>query len=465
MWNLAKSKLHLCWTAHTKGVRSCCTTTINQGTKNVAVSCSADMTLAVWDLDAILAAEPGTVVVKSDDDESDEWPYRLNVMNGHTDWVNACVTFQNEGGLRVLSCSDDKTLKVWRLENSASEVHLQSTLRGHHGWVLGCDVTADGRWAVSVSNDKTLRVWRLDGSAECAEMVAGRRTFANGASAVAVVPPCFAFGDFPVAVGFFDGSVKLSDCSNFESTPCAGALWAAYAHFDHSKWRDWLAQLMSSQEHFCYFLYLQRRKTDGQTIIHQLAQAPDGFAALLQIFEASRRLEIQDDGAGSTVKLHGLSGLLSHAGRTSYGNGSSAMDLAIEHRRENVTTLLGRDYIQYIDDLHDLCSRPSATKNFVYLNLINVDLISESTLMQWWRTFPHSAAAFLLELKLRPTAFITSGCHCNFSSASSSGGCFFRESSDATDLRGHTWWDETLDDEWNKTRARGYSGTSLRVNK
>ena len=60
-------------------------------------------------------------------------------------------------GLRVISASDDKTLKVWDLE-SGREL---ATLEGHASRVVACVATPDGRRVVSASDDKTLKVWDL----------------------------------------------------------------------------------------------------------------------------------------------------------------------------------------------------------------------------------------------------------------------------------------------------------------
>ncbi len=61
-------------------------------------------------------------------------------------------------GRRVVSASDDGTLKVWDLE-TGQEV---ATLEGHGASVSGCAVTPDGRRVVSASWDRTLKVWELE---------------------------------------------------------------------------------------------------------------------------------------------------------------------------------------------------------------------------------------------------------------------------------------------------------------
>jgi WD40 repeat protein len=61
-------------------------------------------------------------------------------------------------GRRVVSASDDRTLKVWDLDSR----HVHATLEGHADQINGCAVTADGRYLVSASNDETLKIWDLN---------------------------------------------------------------------------------------------------------------------------------------------------------------------------------------------------------------------------------------------------------------------------------------------------------------
>ncbi|HEX5751249.1 MAG TPA: SIR2 family protein [Archangium sp.] len=77
-------------------------------------------------------------------------------LEGHRGWVRGCAVTPD--GRRVVSASDDKTLKVWDVETGQE----LATLRGHEGWVMGCVVTPDGRRVVSASEDKTLKVWDVE---------------------------------------------------------------------------------------------------------------------------------------------------------------------------------------------------------------------------------------------------------------------------------------------------------------
>ncbi len=77
-------------------------------------------------------------------------------LDGHTGWVRACAITAD--GSRVVSASDDHTLRVWDLDAGRTLV----TLEHHASEVRACAVTPDGRHVISASNDGTLKIWDLD---------------------------------------------------------------------------------------------------------------------------------------------------------------------------------------------------------------------------------------------------------------------------------------------------------------
>jgi WD40 repeat protein len=83
---------------------------------------------------------------------------------GHGAWVNGCAVTPD--GRRVVSASDDGTLKVWELETGQE----LATLEGHESVVSGCAVTPDGQRVVSASDDGTLKVWELETGQELATL-------------------------------------------------------------------------------------------------------------------------------------------------------------------------------------------------------------------------------------------------------------------------------------------------------
>ena len=80
----------------------------------------------------------------------------LATLEGHASMIRGCAVTAD--GQRVVSATDAGTLKVWDVA-ARRVIH---TLKGHIGAVNACAVTADGRRAVSASDDRTLKVWDLD---------------------------------------------------------------------------------------------------------------------------------------------------------------------------------------------------------------------------------------------------------------------------------------------------------------
>jgi len=88
----------------------------------------------------------------------------LATLEGHGDDVNAC-SFSPDGG-RIVSASDDATVKVWDADSGAE----LATLEGHEGRVNACSFSPDGARIVSGSYDKTVKVWDADSGAELATL-------------------------------------------------------------------------------------------------------------------------------------------------------------------------------------------------------------------------------------------------------------------------------------------------------
>lgn len=77
------------------------------------------------------------------------------ILNGHDDHVITCLQFC---GNRIVSGSDDNTLKVW----SAVTGKCLRTLIGHTGGVWSSQMSAEGNIIISGSTDRTLKVWDAD---------------------------------------------------------------------------------------------------------------------------------------------------------------------------------------------------------------------------------------------------------------------------------------------------------------
>ncbi|KAJ8737301.1 hypothetical protein PYW07_000572 [Mythimna separata] len=85
------------------------------------------------------------------------------IMRGHDDHVITCLQFY---GNRILSGSDDTTLKVW----SAVTGKCLRTLVGHSGGVWSSQMIND--LVISGSTDRTLRVWNAR-TGQCLKVLAG----------------------------------------------------------------------------------------------------------------------------------------------------------------------------------------------------------------------------------------------------------------------------------------------------
>ncbi|XP_063215815.1 F-box/WD repeat-containing protein 7-like isoform X2 [Bacillus rossius redtenbacheri] len=98
-----------------------------------------------------------------------EMNWRLNpirppkVLKGHDDHVITCLQFS---GNRIVSGSDDNTLKVW----SATTGKCLRTLVGHTGGVWSSQMS--GSIIISGSTDRTLKVWNAE-SGQCIHTLFG----------------------------------------------------------------------------------------------------------------------------------------------------------------------------------------------------------------------------------------------------------------------------------------------------
>ena len=81
------------------------------------------------------------------------------------------VAFKPDNLNILVSCSNDKTIKMWDITSGS----CLSTLRGHSDWVGGVAFNPrDPQMLVSCSDDKTIKVWNITSGA-CLSTLRGHR--------------------------------------------------------------------------------------------------------------------------------------------------------------------------------------------------------------------------------------------------------------------------------------------------
>jgi WD40 repeat protein len=95
----------------------------------------------------------------------------IMTLTGHSRAVRACA--YSTDGKRIVSASEDSTLKIWDAESGAE----LATLAGHWEWVTACVYSPDGRRIVSASG-RTLKIWDAESGVKLATLT-GHSSFAN----------------------------------------------------------------------------------------------------------------------------------------------------------------------------------------------------------------------------------------------------------------------------------------------
>ncbi|KIJ11355.1 hypothetical protein PAXINDRAFT_84670 [Paxillus involutus ATCC 200175] len=92
----------------------------------------------------------------------------LQVFEGHENWVR-CACFYESDENKLVSGSDDKTLRIWDRKTGAVEV-----LRGHNSGVQDLDISRDGKMIVSGNWRGAIRIWNRE-SGKTKHIVGGHK--------------------------------------------------------------------------------------------------------------------------------------------------------------------------------------------------------------------------------------------------------------------------------------------------
>ncbi|KAF8835172.1 WD40 repeat-like protein [Paxillus ammoniavirescens] len=80
----------------------------------------------------------------------------LTTLSGHRESIRGIAYLP--GGERVVSCSDDMTIRIWDVEKGKQE----GTSMVHEAWIYGLAVTRDGKRILSGGDDRRIKVWDVE---------------------------------------------------------------------------------------------------------------------------------------------------------------------------------------------------------------------------------------------------------------------------------------------------------------
>merc|ERR1712072_217963 len=78
-------------------------------------------------------------------------------LMGHSGAVRSIVC--SSDGCRALSASDDRTAKLWSVEEATC---LLTIANGHNDLITSVDISDDGCTGITGSGDRTVRIWNLE---------------------------------------------------------------------------------------------------------------------------------------------------------------------------------------------------------------------------------------------------------------------------------------------------------------
>ncbi|KAF8836597.1 WD40 repeat-like protein [Paxillus ammoniavirescens] len=120
----------------------------------------------------------------------------LTTISGHENYISNIAYLP--GGKRVVSCSDDKTVRIWNVENGEQE----GSSMEHEDRVYGLAVTRDGKRILSGSEDKKIKVWDV----ETHELLAEWGNHTGGILSISLSPD-----DRLAAIGDTNGKIVIRE--------------------------------------------------------------------------------------------------------------------------------------------------------------------------------------------------------------------------------------------------------------
>ncbi len=96
------------------------------------------------------------------------WPAPPVEWTGHAGPILSVIYSPN--GARVVTGSDDKTIRIWDTESGAI---VGEPLTGHNGWVQSVAYSPNGQHIISGSSDCTIRIWDAETGAPVGDPLEG----------------------------------------------------------------------------------------------------------------------------------------------------------------------------------------------------------------------------------------------------------------------------------------------------
>jgi len=129
---------------------------------------------------SVMYSPDGKKILSASDDKTiKEWDEGtgqcMKTLAGHSDWVSMAT--YSPDGKKILSTSGDKTIKEWDAGTGACE----KTMVGHTSYINSAVYSSpDGKKILSASHDKTIKVWDA-GTGACEKTMVGHTSNVNSA--------------------------------------------------------------------------------------------------------------------------------------------------------------------------------------------------------------------------------------------------------------------------------------------